>query len=102
MDAMAVSFDKRQSMKWKREEGSKPSIHDSHEEGLHRSGEGNKTEPRRQPFESEFQLLQPYYEEASKHKEKWKLEECCKELEKKCDDLYKQKQVLQIVHDKFK
>ena len=70
MDAMAVSFDKRQSMKWKREEGSKPSIHDSHEEGLHRSGEGNKTEPRRQPLESEFQLLQPYYEEASKHKEK--------------------------------
>ena len=30
------------------------------------------------------------------------MEERCKELEKKCDDLYKQKQVLQIVHDKFK
>ena len=102
MDAMAVSFDRRQSMKRKRGERSEPSIHDSHEEGLHRSGEGHKTEPRRQPFESEFQLLQSYYEEASKHKEKWELEERCKELEKKCDDLYKQKQVLQIVHDKFK
>ena len=102
MDAMAVSFDRRQSMKRKREERSEPSIHDSHEEGLHRSGEGHKTEPWRQPFESEFQLLQPYYKEASKHKDKWESEERCKELEKKCDDLYKQKQVLQIVHDKFK
>ena len=63
MDAMVVSFDRRQSMKRKREERSEPSIHDSHEEGLHKSGEGHKTEPWRQPFESEFQLLQPYYEE---------------------------------------
>ena len=37
-----------------------------------------------------------------KRKDKWELEHCCKELEKKCEELYQQKQVLQIVHDKFK
>ena len=85
-------------MKRKREESSEPS-HDRHEEGqLLGSPEGHKE----QPSTSEIQQLQPYYEEASKCKEKWELEQRCKELEKKCEDLCQQKQVLQIVYDNFK
>ena len=97
LNAMAVSFDRRQTMKRKREESSEPS-HDRHEEGLLGSPEGHKE----QPSTSEIQQLQSYYEEASKCKEKWELEQRCKELEKKCEDVCQQKQVLQIVYDNFK
>ena len=97
LNAVAVIFNRRQTMKRKREESSEPS-YDRHEEGLLGSPEGHKE----QPSTSEIQQLQPYYEEAPKCKEKWELEQRCKELEKKCEDLYQQKQVLQIVHDNFK
>ena len=83
-------------MKRKREESSETS-HDRHEEGYQRSSEGYSEQP--SSSTSEIQRLQPYYEEASKCKEKWELEQRCKELEKKCEDLC---QVLEIVYDNFK
>ena len=95
---MVTSFDRRQTLKRKREESSEPFIDDSHEEGLCGDSEGHK----QQPSASEFQQLQPLYEEALKRKDKWELEHHCKELEKKCEELHQQKQALQIVHGKFK
>ena len=92
LNAMAVSFDRRQTMKRKKRAVNHHMI--GHEEGLLGSPEGHKE----QPSTSEIQQLQPYYEEASNCKEKWELEQHCKELEKKCEDLCQQKQVLQIVY----
>ena len=65
------------------------------EEGFERSSEDQEVQP---SIKSEMQL-QLYYEEASRCKEKWELEERCKELEKKCEDLSQQKQ---IAYDNFK
>ena len=85
---MAVSFDRRQTMKRKREESSETS-HDRHEEGYQGSSECYSEQP--SSSTSEIQRLQPYYEEASKCKQKWELEQQCKELEKKCEELCQQK-----------
>ena len=75
MNAMVTNFDRktntekekrgRQTLKRKREESSKPSIDDSHEEGLRGGSEGHKE----QPSASDFQQLQPFYEEALKYKD---------------------------------
>ena len=66
---MVTSFDRRQTLKRKREESSEPFIDDSHEKGLRGDNVGHKE----QPSASEFQQLQPFYEEAMKHRAAYRI-----------------------------